>query len=424
MTILSRTRRSYGLIYITSWDGNLYSIRPDGTLKWDFHTGGRAPLIGADGTVYVGAPDLFAINPDGTEKWKFIVDGGSHSTSGAIGIDGTIYIGAYRKLYAINPDGTLRWSFYMDERCSAPAIGEDGTIYVGSYHGIFYAINQDGTKKWSYTPGGYQVYQTPAIGENGIIYVGFNHKKFVAFDSNGSQIWEIIGDFCESRPSIANDGTIYVGNYDKNLYAIICNSLGLANSIWPKFHQNNKNTGRIQPPIANFLADTTLGFVPFTVRFKDSSSGLIIAHQWNFGDGQESTEQNPSHTYETANTFSVTLTVTGPGGIDTKIRENYIIVKDPSQPGKFHLAQNYPNPFNNVTTIEYQLPKDTQVTLRIFNIAGEFVKTLIEEKQTAYYYKIQWDGRDENGNSVAGGLYLYYLKADGFSQSNKMVLIR
>ena len=93
-------------------------------------------------------------------------------------------------------------------------------------------------------------------------------------------------------------------------------------------------------------------------------------------------------------------------------------------PDKYHLAQNYPNPFNPATTIEYQLPKDTHVTLRIFNIAGELVKILIEEKQSAGYHKIQWDGRDENGNSVAGGLYLYYLKADGFSHSNKMVLIR
>jgi hypothetical protein len=93
-------------------------------------------------------------------------------------------------------------------------------------------------------------------------------------------------------------------------------------------------------------------------------------------------------------------------------------------PDKYLLAQNYPNPFNPATTIEYQLPKDTQVTLRIFNITGELVETLIEEKQSAGYHQIQWDGRDENGSSVAGGVYLYLLKADDFSQSNKMVLIR
>jgi hypothetical protein len=98
--------------------------------------------------------------------------------------------------------------------------------------------------------------------------------------------------------------------------------------------------------------------------------------------------------------------------------------KESLQPDKYQLAQNYPNPFNPVTAINYQLPKDSNVILRIFNINGQLVKTLIEEKQSAGYYKIQWDSRDENGNSVVGGLYLYQLKAEGFSQSYKMVLIR
>ncbi len=98
--------------------------------------------------------------------------------------------------------------------------------------------------------------------------------------------------------------------------------------------------------------------------------------------------------------------------------------KESTLPEKYYLAQNYPNPFNPVTTIEYQLPQHTHVTLKIFNIVGELVKTLIEEKQSAGYHKIQWNGRNENGNPVAGGLYLYQFKADGFSKSNKMVLIR
>jgi hypothetical protein len=93
-------------------------------------------------------------------------------------------------------------------------------------------------------------------------------------------------------------------------------------------------------------------------------------------------------------------------------------------PKQYCLKQNYPNPFNPSTNIEYQLPKDSYVTLRVFNIKGELVKTCIEEKQSTGYYKIQWSGRDENDNSVVGGLYIYQLKAADFSQSNKMVLIK
>ena len=107
------------------------------------------------------------------------------------------------------------------------------------------------------------------------------------------------------------------------------------------------------------------------------------------------------------------------GIIPTSVDENKGIF-----PQSYVLKQNYPNPFNPVTTIEYQLPKDSYVTLRVFNIRGELVKTCIEEKQSSGGYKTQWNGIDENGNSVASGLYLYQLKADDFSQLNKMILVR
>ena len=67
---------------------------------------------------------------------------------------------------------------------------------------------------------------------------------------------------------------------------------------------------------------------------------------------------------------------------------------------------------------------DTHVNLSIFNIKGDFVKTLKDDRQSAGYHKIQWNGTDANDNSVAGGLYLYQLNAGGYSQTKKMVLIR
>ena len=76
--------------------------------------------------------------------------------------------------------------------------------------------------------------------------------------------------------------------------------------------------------IADFSADTTSGSVPLTVHFSDSSKGNILGYFWDFGDGRTSSEQHPTHMYETADTFTVSLMVTGPGKPDTLIRENYI----------------------------------------------------------------------------------------------------
>jgi len=80
------------------------------------------------------------------------------------------------------------------------------------------------------------------------------------------------------------------------------------------------------PPQADFCADTTSGAVPLTVQFTDKSTGDITSWSWDFGDGQTSTEQNPVHTYAEPDTYTVSLTVSGPGGSDTETKTDYIIV--------------------------------------------------------------------------------------------------
>jgi PKD repeat protein len=80
------------------------------------------------------------------------------------------------------------------------------------------------------------------------------------------------------------------------------------------------------PEVAGFTADLNSGLAPLTVNFTDQSTGDITSWSWDFGDGASSTEQNPSHTYTDAGTYTVSLAVTGPCGPDTKTKKNYISV--------------------------------------------------------------------------------------------------
>ncbi|GAB4372790.1 MAG: hypothetical protein Kow0042_16290 [Calditrichia bacterium] len=90
----------------------------------------------------------------------------------------------------------------------------------------------------------------------------------------------------------------------------------------------------------------------------------------------------------------------------------------------FALAQNYPNPFNPVTTIQYQLPKSGKVRLEIFNILGQKMKTLINARQKADFYTIQWSGDNNAGNQVSSGLYIYRLTITAEKDTEKFVSVK
>lgn len=99
-------------------------------------------------------------------------------------------------------------------------------------------------------------------------------------------------------------------------------------------------------------------------------------------------------------------------------------------PTSFSLSQNYPNPFNPSTTIRYELPRESRVVLKVFNILGQEVATLVDEVKQPGRYSVQWDARlrpaDSGGQagSVASGMYLYQLRAGEFVETKKLLLLR
>jgi len=85
----------------------------------------------------------------------------------------------------------------------------------------------------------------------------------------------------------------------------------------------------------------------------------------------------------------------------------------------FELQQNYPNPFNPVTSIKYQVAKQSQVELNIYNLLGQKVVTLVSEEQSAGIHKYEWDA-----SNLPGGIYIYRLKSGFYSTSKKAVLLK
>jgi hypothetical protein len=90
----------------------------------------------------------------------------------------------------------------------------------------------------------------------------------------------------------------------------------------------------------------------------------------------------------------------------------------------FKLHQNHPNPFNPTTEIEYFLPEDLYITITVYDLKGNKVSSLYSGNNNMGNYRVVWNGKNDIGQSVPGGIYLYKLEAETFSQTKKMILLK
>jgi agmatine/peptidylarginine deiminase len=123
---------------------------------------------------------------------------------------------------------------------------------------------------------------------------------------------------------------------------------------------------------------------------------------------------------------SITKPMTAPAGNYQFMVEPFTAIAGGTlSPGKrFTLHQNYPNPFNPSTHIGFRISNFGLVSLDVFDVTGRRITTLLQEELQPDEYKVSWDGRDEKGQQVASGVYIYRLESKGFVQTRKMLLLK
>jgi M6 family metalloprotease-like protein len=130
-----------------------------------------------------------------------------------------------------------------------------------------------------------------------------------------------------------------------------------------------------------------------------------------------------------AGDYDIVLTNPGNGAF---VATNAFTINDPASgaddtpraPAEFALKQNYPNPFNPVTLIPFDIKERVHVSLKIYNIRGQVVRTLVNESMDARSYGLEWDGRNDAGTTVSSGVYFYKLVAGDFHDVRKLVLMK
>jgi outer membrane protein assembly factor BamB len=228
-----------GTVYIGADDGKVYAFDgATGTIRWAaaVQTTGvdSTAALGADGSLYVGAGSgVVALDAaTGHQKWRFET-GGDVESSPTLAADGTLYFGADdARVYALDSsNGALKWYFAFPDGSdtdSSPALGADGTVYIGSDKGTLYALDgRRGTLLWSFKSVG-EISGAPAIGTDGTVYISaLNSAKtesttYAINGLTGAPRWQRVQS-SQSAPSVAigSDGTVFVGGVTVEPRAVV-----------------------------------------------------------------------------------------------------------------------------------------------------------------------------------------------------------
>jgi hypothetical protein len=109
---------------------------------------------------------------------------------------------------------------------------------------------------------------------------------------------------------------------------------------------------------------------------------------------------------------------------DLEVSTDVAVEEETEVPASFSLSQNHPNPFNSKTAIEYSLPQEGQVKITIYNILGQRVKTLLDQRQARGHKRVFWDGKNEKAKTVSSGIYFYRMETEEFVQTKKMLYLK
>jgi hypothetical protein len=209
----------------------------------------------------------------------------------------------------------------------------------------------------------------------------------------------------------------------------------------PGYYDNivvNSLAGFNFPPVITSLPDTNatvFSLYQYQLIAEDNNGdtltySLTTAPYWLSIDSTNGLIEGAPGVYNVGDTVVTARVDDGRGGTDTQTYTLHVhptvgIDSETQQfPQQYVLHQNHPNPFNPETQISYQIATGGYISLTIHDLLGREIKTLVSEDQPSGNYTVSWNGRDESGNIVPSGIYLYTLNAGNIVESKKMILMK
>ncbi|MCF7868873.1 MAG: T9SS type A sorting domain-containing protein, partial [Candidatus Cloacimonetes bacterium] len=209
-----------------------------------------------------------------------------------------------------------------------------------------------------------------------------------------------------------------IGDFLMDLWIMGTETDGMvkASRVAANFGEGNSRLNSTVPGFESFIpTQTSRELQSFNVYLDGDMEGNTDATEWQFEDlvnGQTYTA-GVEAVYDEGISDLVTIDFTYNG---TGAGNNLVALNE--------LIGNYPNPFNPSTTIAFNLANAGHVTIDVYNIKGEKVRTLVDGEFTATSHTVTWDGIDDNNKQVSSGVYFYKMKADKYVQTKKMILMK
>jgi Secretion system C-terminal sorting domain/PQQ-like domain len=431
----------FGSYYQLDSSDHFYSYNPEGSLLWKYKLGTNWPpqsgvLIDSSNTIYFGALDkyFYALNANGTLKWKY-------ETSASIvelaipNIDkqGRLYItNSIGELYSLNPDGTLNWKVKYNEGFfeRSPVFSPDGnTIYICGSDSNLYALNLDNSIKWTYSCG--KIFKGTAVDSLGYIFFSAKEKPhyFYSLKPNGQLNWKYLHQNVgptntQAIPTFDNKGNVYFMGIDTTTTdyyrALVSLKKENADFNWLYVFKDSRYDDFFQPLISDIdgtiYTGSTLGNYYYAISrfgnlkwklalndYQVDNTGAIADHGTLYlGVHRSSLFANQKNTLIAIRDTNVTA-----------------ISEEEINHFSFKLNQNYPNPFNPMTKISFSIPENSNVLLKVYDILGKEIKTLVNGFIFRGEYFEIFDGSE-----LSSGIYIYKLNAGKYSSTKKMVMIK
>lgn len=361
----------------------------------------------------------------------------------AVDNSGAIAVADYhrKRIYLFNEDHELTSSFPVPSPPLSLSFAQDGSLYVGISNDIL-RVSTTGMIGGRFSEQGFQV-NAPvglAVSNTGLVYIIEREKQCVlvcsssgdslyTFGGHGTQNGQfnlpsgitinrstneiVVADGGNSRVQIFSEQGEYLRSFGKHIEKI--------DTVWEyegSFAQMQgvavDSSGRI------YVTDSGLNLVQIF-----DAQGNHLGFLGNEGHPSNHLRVPMGIAISKDRKLFVT-SLTASEVLEYQIMNpTNVLSSDEPLPINYLLEQNYPNPFNPATSIRFSQPKEEHIQLRIFDVTGRLITTLVDEHLNAGVHALEWDGTDGAGTPVASGIYLCRLRAgDTFMQTNKMLLLR